>query len=118
MIDLFASEQILENWNLSEAWNSAVAPLVLVLEDPAYKIDFAFFQPNLMIDFSLADDRLGDAADINRICLRCDIHRHLQGDVAIQMHSRLQVDIDADVQVLELRVNQWIDADASNARLK
>ncbi len=44
--------------------------------------------------------------------------RDLQRDFAVGVHVRRNVDIDADVEILELRIHQRVDADAANAGLE
>src|SRR5207249_800316 len=44
--------------------------------------------------------------------------RHLEGNFAVCMDARGDVDVHADIDVLKLRVDQRIDADAADARLK
>ncbi len=41
-----------------------------------------------------------------------------KSDVAISVDSGRDVDVDADIQILKLRVDQGIDADATDARLE
>src|SRR5579859_7381674 len=71
-----------------------------------------------MVDLALTDNWLLDASDVGRASLRLDVHGDFQGDVPVQVHGWLDVDIHANIKVLKLRVDQGIDANASNAGLK
>ena len=71
-----------------------------------------------MFDLALADDGLADAADIGLAGDRRNVHGNLQRDFAVGVHVRRDVDVDADVEILELRVDQRVDADAANAGLE
>ncbi len=61
-----------------------------------------------MLHFSLADDWLSDPTNGSAAGLRRNFHRYLHADVAIGVYVRRNVQVHADVNVLELRVNQWI----------
>ena len=71
-----------------------------------------------MLNFSLPDDWLADAADVRLSCHRGDIHGDLESDFSPSVDLGSDVNIDADVQVLKLRVHQRIDTDSADAGLE
>src|ERR1700690_2712795 len=70
-------EEILEDWNLRQAGNSAELPGLLVFHDSAEQAGLAVFQADLMLDFALADDGLADAADVGLAGDGRNVHRDL-----------------------------------------
>ena len=105
VIDLFTAKDVLQHRNLAQTGNTGEALLILILKNTAQQVHFAFAQANLMIDLALADDRLIDSSDGDGVRLRGDVHRHLQRDIAVQVHSRLNINVHANIEVLELRVH-------------
>src|SRR4051812_11769907 len=71
-----------------------------------------------MLDLALSDDGLIDAADVHARSDRRNVEHDLHGDYTAGVHARRDVNVHADVDVLELCVDQGIDADATNAGLK
>ena len=61
---------------------------------------------------TLADDRLGDAADGGGAALRGDLDFELQGDVVVKMNGGGDLDVDADIQILELGL--YADAESAH----
>ena len=89
-----------------------------VLQDSAQDVDFALAHADLVLDFALSDHRLLNAADVLVGVDRRDVHGELQRDFVESMHTGRDVDVHADVNVVELRIDQRIDADAADARLE
>src|SRR3954467_13446790 len=118
VINFLTSKDVLQDRNLPNAGDAGIALLILILKNAAKHIHFAFTEANLVINFSLADHRLIDATDRNRIRLRRYVHRHFQSDVTVQVHSWLNVDVHTYVEILELRVHQRFDPPPTNAGLK
>src|ERR1700704_1742381 len=118
VLDVSGGEQVLEQRNLREARQSAEGLDVLVLEDAAEKIDFAFLQANFVLDFALTDDGLRDAANIAVSGYGGNVHHHLERDFATGVDVRRDIDVDADIEVLELGVDERVDADAADTGLE
>src|SRR5262249_8021399 len=75
-------------------------------------------QADFLLDLALANHRLLNAADVLvRIDSR-NIHRDLKCDLVQTVNARCYVDVHADVDVVELRVHQWVDTYAANAGLE
>ena len=71
-----------------------------------------------MLDLALSDDGLADTADVLLTGDSGNVHRHLERDLAVRVDARRDVDIDSDVEILELSVDQRIDADSADAGLE
>ena len=80
----------------------------VAFDQPAQHAHFAIFQPDIVLDFALADDRLLDSADVASSGDLRNVDGQLHADFAVRMHARRHVDIHADVDVLELRVHQRV----------
>src|SRR5262249_55709408 len=111
-------EQVLQDWNLRQSRDSTQRARLLVFQDAAHQVDFAFAQADFMFDLALSNDWLVDAADVGGGCNRRYVQRYFQRDLAALMHLRCDIDIHADIQVLELRVHQWVDTYAADAGLE
>src|ERR1700688_2954219 len=112
------AEEVLEDGNLCQSRNSSQRFRLLIFHDSAQQIGLAVLQANLMLDLALPDDGLADAANVRLSGDRRNIHRNLQRDLSIRMHMRSNVDIHAHVEILELGVNQRVDTDTADSRLK
>ena len=77
MLGIGLREQILQNWNVRQARNSAQRLGLLVFQNSAQQVDFAFLQADFMLDLALPDYGLVDAADIRGACHRRYIQRDL-----------------------------------------
>ena len=71
-----------------------------------------------MLDAVLPDDRLVDAADVLETHHRGNLEQNLHAHFVVGMNVRSHVDVDADIDVIELRIDQRVDADSADARLK
>ena len=72
-----------------------------------------------MLDAALANNWLCNSADVFRTSDRGDLQYHLQGDFAVGMNVRNNVNVHADIQILELSADQRTNAaSANNARLE
>ena len=92
---------------------------ILILEDATEQVDFSLAQANFMLNFALPNDRLCDPANISVSGDRGNIHHHLQRDFpAARMYVGRNINVNAYVEVLELRVHQGIDAHSADARLE
>ena len=111
-------EQVFQDRNLGQARNAAQRLCLLVFHDSAQQVGFAVFEADFVFDLALPDDGLADAANVLLACDRGNIHQNLESDFAIGMNVRSDVDVHADVEILELRVDQRVDADAADARLE
>ena len=73
-------------------------------------------QTCFLVNAALPDRGLADSADIYVTCMRGDLERHLQGNVATGMNVRGDVNVHANIQIRELSIDQWADAPRSNTR--
>ena len=112
------AEQVLQNGNLRQARYPAQRFRLLVFHDSAQQVSFAIFQADLMFDFALTNDGLADAADVLLSGNSGNVHQDLESDFAIGMHMRRDIDIDADIQILELRIDQRVDTHPADAGLE
>src|SRR5580704_771890 len=112
------TKEILEDRNLRQSRNAGQRLGLLVFHDAAEQVGFAVFQADFMLDLALADDGLADAADVLLASDSGDVHRNLQRDFAVGVDARRDVDVDTDVKILELSVDQRVDADTADARLE
>ena len=112
------AEEIAEDGNLRESGDAGERLGLLIFHDSAEQVGLAVFQADFMLDFALADDGLADAADVLLASDGGNVHRNLQRDFAVGVDARRDVDVDADVEILELRVDQRVDADAADAGLE
>ena len=78
----------------------------LPLQNAAQNIRLAFFQTNRLVDGALGNDRLVDAAQVRHAVLRRNLDIELQRHVAVVVNRRLHRDVHADVEILELRIDQ------------
>src|ERR1035438_9961779 len=118
--DLFflLGEEILEKRNGRQPWNSRQRLGLSVFKDTAHDVNFAFPQANLLFDLALPDHRLRNAADVLVSVNRRDIHGDFQGHLVEPVHTRCNVDVHANVNVVELSVDQRVDADSTDAGLE
>src|SRR5208282_2517750 len=71
--------------------------------------DLAFLQPHVVFDLALADDGLVDSAQVDFAGDRGNIDHDLQTDFTVQVNARRNVNVHADVLILELGVHQRVD---------
>src|SRR5258708_30714130 len=69
-----------------------------------------------MRNFTLADDGLLNTADWLEIRDRRHFDLHLQTNVAVWVNARGNLDVDADIDVLELRVHKRIHETRAGSR--
>ncbi len=101
--------EIFQEGNLREPGPAARLFRIRSLDQTAENVDFAVLQAHVMLDLLGADYRLIDSADILGSRYRRDLDRELQADfVVFRVNARRHVDDHADVQILELRIHQWI----------
>src|SRR5260370_10395037 len=81
-----------------------------LLEESAQDARFAFLQANVVLNFALADDWLLDAADGGGARYGRDFDGNFQTNLVVGMDAGRYVRVNADVDVLELRVHEGIDA--------
>src|SRR6185437_5619137 len=118
MFRLGLAEEILQQGNLRQSRDSRQALAVQVFQHTAEQVGFALAQADLMINFALANDGLGNTADIRLAGDGRNVHRDLQRHIAVGVHPRRDFNVYADVLVLKLGVDQRVDANAANAGLK
>src|SRR6185312_1722937 len=117
-VDVLVAEQVFQNGTRYQSRNAADVLGPGVLQQSPEQVDFAFFQADLVLDLFLPDHRLLNSADVDGVGLRRNVHRDFQRNVAVEMDSWLNIDVYANVQILELRIDQGINSDAANAGLK
>ena len=91
---------------------------VLLVDQAAEQVDFAFMHADVVLHLALSDDRLVDAAEVDVAGDGRDVEVDVHGDVAVVVHVRQQFHVHADVDEVELRVDQRVDADAADAGLE
>ncbi len=89
-----------------------------LFQDAAHDVGFTLAHADLVLDLALSDDWLLNAADVLVGIDRRNVHRKLQRYLVGAVNVRRDVDVDADIDVVELRIDQRIDAHAADARLK
>ena len=113
-----AREQAPQQGNAGQAGDAGHLFGILLVNQAAEKVDFAFVHANIVLHLALSDDGLIDAAEIDVTGdggnIEVDVHR----DVAILMDVRQKLDVDADVDKVELRIDQRVDAHAPDAGLE
>ena len=114
---VLGAEDVAEDGDRAEPWNAAPVLLYLVFLDAAEDVGLAFAEANRLIDYALAEDRFGDATDGDRSALRSDFDLDLEGDVVIVMDGGRDLDVYADILVLELRIDQRADEGCGRAGL-
>ena len=114
VFSIVLSEQILKDGKPAEPGIAAQRLRLRVLQDAAQQVDFAICQPGRMLDAALADDGLCDSANRLRTGYGGDLQRHLQGDFAVGMNVRSNIDVHADIQILELSADQGTNAASTN----
>src|ERR1700676_5376118 len=111
-------EEIFQDGNLGESGNAGQRLGLRVLEHAAEHVDFAFLQSDFVLDLSLPDHGLADAADVGCAGDGRNVHHNLQRHLAVGVDLGRDIDVYADVEILELRVHQRVDADAADAGLE
>src|ERR1700730_12578505 len=73
-----------------------------------------------MLDFALADDRLLNSPDGRSTGHGGHFDNYFHAHFVIGMHARSNIDVDANLEILELSINQGVDAGGTHAdsRLK
>ena len=115
---VFGGEEVAEKRDRRKPRNSVDRLALVLLQDPAHDVGFTFAHANFVLDLALPDDWLLNAADILVRIHGRDVHRQLQRHFVSSVNMRRDIDIHADVNVIELRVDQRIDADATDSGLK
>ena len=118
VLDVALGKEVFQNRNLRQPWDAVQRADVLVLQNSAQDIHFAFLQADFMFNLALADHRLADAANVRLPGHRGNIHQDLQRDFAAGMHLGRDVNVHADIGVLKLGIDERIDAHAADAGLK
>ena len=111
-------KQIFQDWNLRKSGDSRQALSLQVFQHSAHQVGFAFTQAHYVLDFSLADDWLADAPNIGVPGHGRNVHGNFECHFAVGVNVRSYVYIHADIQILELGIDQGIDAHSANAWLK
>jgi len=93
---------------MCKAWPAIKLFRVCLRDQAGQNARFAFLQANFMRNFTLADDGLLNTADWLEIRDRRHLDLHLQTNVAVWVNPRGDLDVDADIDVLELRVDKRI----------
>ena len=91
---------------------------LLIFHDAAQQVGLTVFQADFVLDLALTDDGLADAADVLLAGDGGNVHRDLQRDLAVGVDPRGDINVDADIEILELRVDQRVDAHAADSGLE
>ena len=118
VLDVALSEEILQDRNLRQSGEPGQRFYFLVFENSSQNVYFAFFETNLVLNFSLANHGLADSANVllpvtDEICIEIFSVTSRPG-----INLGRDIDIYADIEILELCVHQRIDADAADSRLE
>src|SRR5271166_6119165 len=103
---VFLCEEVFQNGNLRQQGIATEGLCLSVVENSAHQVDFSVSQPRFEIDTALSDGRLIDAAYVLRSGDGRNLEGHFQGDFAIRMDVRRDVDVHPDINVLKLSVHQ------------
>src|SRR5581483_8213099 len=112
------TEYVLQYWNLCQSRDAGKISGLRIFKHSAHQVGFALTQSHHVLDLSLTDDWLGDTANIGVASHGRDVHCGLQRNVAIRMNRGRYVDVHADIEILKLRVNQWVDTYTADAGLE
>ena len=118
VINLVVRKEVAQERNFRQARPPVQRTRVGLLKQSAQHARFAFFQANLMLDFALADNRLLNSANRRSPGYRGHFNNHFHADFVIRMHAWSDIHIDADFQVLELRIDQRVDARRAHAHAR
>ena len=116
--DLFLAEEPPENGNLAEDRQAGPRRGDPGLVQAADDARFALPDADVMHDRALPDHGLGDAADVHAVADVRDLDLHMHRHVPVRVDLRREGDVDAHVLVVELRVDQRVDAHAAHAGLE
>src|SRR5579885_3548629 len=92
-----------------ESRRAAQRTALLLHKDATQNAGLAFPQPDRLVYGPLRDDRLINPAQVHRTVRVRDLDLHLDRHIAVIVHRRLHIYIDAHIQVLELGVDQRAD---------
>ena len=70
-------EQIFQDRNFRQPGIATERVRLRIFQNPTHQVDFSIAQASFMLDATLADNRLADAADVLRSTDRGDFQRHL-----------------------------------------
>src|SRR5271166_810196 len=115
---VLSGEEITEERYRSEPRDAVDRLALRFLKDSAHDVGFAFTHADLMVNLSLTDDRLLNATDVHVGVDGGNVHRDFQRDLIGSMTVRRHINVHANVDVVELCINQRIDADAADAGLE
>src|SRR6185437_523452 len=103
------AEEVLEQRNLRQSGDAGEVVLGALLQQSSEDAGLAFSQANRLVHGALAEDRLVEAAQVDGAALLRDGHLQLQRHVAVEVDGGRDLDLDADILVLELCVDQRAD---------
>src|SRR5208337_303286 len=115
---VLSGEEITEERYRSEPRDAVDRLALRFLKDSAHDVGFAFTHADLMVNLSLTDDRLLNATDVHVGVDGGNVHRNFQRDLIGSMNVRRHINVHANVDVVELCIDQRIDSDAADARLE
>src|SRR5437660_4737116 len=108
-------EEVLQERNAAQNRQAAERFGQIMFHHAAEEVHFPFLQADLMLDLALSNDRLADATDVRLPRYRRNIKTDFQTDLAPRVNPGCDIDVDADVEILKLRVDQRVSADAPDA---
>ena len=114
---VLGTKQISEDGNRAQPGNAGPAHLILFFLNAAKNAGLPLAQANHLVDNTLRENRLGDAADGDRTGVGGDFDLDLQSNVVVIVDGRRHLDIHTDVLILELRIDQRADHRGGSAGL-
>ena len=104
LLSLFGllGEEVLEDGDLLQQGPAGQRLGFSVLKNAADEVDLAIGKPCLMLDAALPNGWLGYAVNGLLASDRGDLKGHFEGDIVALVYVGSDIDIDADVDVLEL----------------
>ena len=103
---LGGGEDVLQDRHLAQKRPSTNGDEILLLQESAQDVDFAFLEADHLIGCTLADNRFGNAANVGRALLLRGDDFDFEGYVAVIVHDRRNLDLHTNIQVGELGVHQ------------
>jgi hypothetical protein len=108
--DIFLAKEVFQNGKSGEPRIAAEGAGLLIFENAADQADFTVFQAGFMLDATLTDGGLGNAANGLGTGNRGNLEDHFESDFVVGVDVRSDVYVDANVDILKLGVDQWADA--------
>ena len=96
------AKQVAEHRHVREAWDTAVAVVLLIGIQAAQHADLPVFDTNVGFVDGLSDNRLLNASDVGGGLHVGDLGLDVHSDVIRRVHTRFDFDFHTDIHLLEL----------------